>query len=330
VDFPFAAGVDIGGTHYAAGIAGRDGVLLAKKSRPIGAERPFEVIVKEIAETVLLTAEEAGLKSGQIAGTGFGVPSTINPRTKTLIFANNLSWLDRDLAGEYGKYISGPVWIENDAGCAAFGEVMTDPEHCDNALMITFGTGFGGGLIMNGKIFRGCDNFGIEPGHISLVYGGRKCSCGNSGCAEAYASVTALIERVREKMAACPDSLLWENCVDPATGRRDLARVDGHTPFAAARKGDKAALETLEEFTGFAGQAIANLITLFRPEKVIIGGGLCNEGGYFIGPLFEAAKARVFGGGLMPMPPFSKARLGNDAGIAGAALLAIPRPPGQA
>ena len=330
----YAAGIDVGGTHYAVGIVDGSGNLLAKNARPTGAQRSFEEIIREIAETVVLSVEQAGQKIEENAGTGFGVPSTIDPRTKKLIFANNLSWLNQDLCGEYGRYVPGPVYIDNDAGCAALGEVMTGPggilgpsgerrgEEGQSALMITFGTGFGGGLVIDGKIFRGCDGFGIEPGHTVLVYGGRKCNCGNSGCVEAYASVTALKELTREKMAACPDSLMWEKCTGP-DGSPDPDKVGGRTAFAAARKGDRAALELLEEFTSMAGQAIANLITLYRPQKVIIGGGLCNEGDYFIKPLYEAAKKRIFGSGLMPMPPFSRARLGNDAGIVGAAMLAL-------
>jgi glucokinase len=115
---------------------------------------------------------------------------------------------------------------------------------------------------------------------------------------------------------------MWENCLD-STGNRDLAMVDGRTAFTAAKKGDKAALKLIEDFTGMAGQAIGSLITVYRPEKVIIGGGLCNEGDYFITPLYEEEKKYYFGSGLMPMPPFYKARLGNDAGIVGAAMLAI-------
>jgi glucokinase len=231
-----------------------------------------------------------------------------------------------DLIAEYGKHIPGPVYIDNDADCAVFGEVMTDPELPQNALMITFGTGFGGALVIDGKIFRGCDGYGIEPGHIVLVYGGRECNCGMRGCVEAYVSVPALVEQSREKMAANPKSLMWESCIGSA-GNRDPALVDGRTAFIAARRGDKAALELLEEFIALAAQAIGSLITVYRPEKVIIGGGLCNEGDFFISPLYEAAKKCYFGYGLMPMPPLVKARLGNDAGIIGAAMLASqPQP----
>jgi glucokinase len=117
-------------------------------------------------------------------------------------------------------------------------------------------------------------------------------------------------------------SLMWDSCLDSA-GNRDPALVNGHTAFIAARKGDKTALELIEEFTNMAGQAIGSLITLYRPEKVIIGGGLCNEGDFFISPLYKAAKKCYFGSGLMPMPHFVKARLGNDAGIIGAAMLVL-------
>ena len=317
-----AVGVDLGGTHFAVGVADDSGRLLVKNSRRTEPRRSFETIVRDITETVMLSVKQAGLKIEDISGTGFGVPSTIDPKTKRLIFANNLSWLNMDLVTEYGRHIPGPVYIENDADCAALGEVMTDPEACKNVLMLTFGTGVGGALVINGEIFRGCDGFGIEPGHIVLVYGGRECNCGNAGCVEAYSSVTALVEQTREKMAAYPDSLMWKICVNPS-GRRDPNMAGGRTAFIAARKGDRAALELLDEYFAITGQAIANFITLFRPEKVIIGGGLSNEGSGFIVPLFEAAKKRYYGSGLMPMPPFSKARLGNDAGIIGAAMLAI-------
>jgi glucokinase len=268
----------------------------------------------------LLTAGQAGMQIEEIAGTGFGVPSTIDPHTKKLIFANNLSWLDRDLAAEYGRLIPGPVYIENDADCAVLGEAVTDS--CKNVLMLTFGTGVGGGLLIDGNIFRGCDGYGIEPGHITLVYGGRECNCGNCGCVEAYCSVPALVRQTREKMAACADSLMWEACVD-SNGRRDPSLAGGRTAFNAARKNDSAARELLDTFINMAGQAVASLITVYRPQRVIIGGGLSSEGDNFIVPLYEAAKKRFYGSGLMPMPPFSRARLGNDAGIVGAAMLAM-------
>ena len=318
----YAIGIDMGGTHFSAGIVDTEGTLLAKKSLPVTAQQSFEDVVKNISDTVVLLAEQTGFDIKKSRGTGFGVPSTVDPKTKKLIFANNLYWLDKDLTAEYSSYISGPVYIENDADCAVLGEVTVDPSACKNTLMITFGTGFGVGLVIDGNIFRGCDGFGIEPGHTVIVYGGRPCNCGNCGCVEAYISAPALIESCKEAMAACPDTLMWESCIN-SKGERDPELTDGRTPFDAAKKGDKTALEILKQFTGMAGQAIANLITSYRPQKVIIGGGMSNQGDFFIDPLYEAAKRGFFGSGLMPMPPFSKALLGNDAGIVGAAMLAM-------
>jgi glucokinase len=304
------------------GVVDQSGTLLVKNSRPTKPERSFEAIVQDIAETALLSLEESGVKIDDIAGTGFGVPSTIDPKTKKMIFANNLSWLDVDLIAEFGKHFPGPVYIDNDADCAALGEAASEPQGCKNVLMVTFGTGFGGALLIDGKIFRGCDGYGIEPGHIVLVYGGRECTCGILGCVEAYVSIPALVEMTREKMTVNPGSLMWENCLDHL-GKRDAALAGGRTAFTAAKKDDKAAQAVLDEFINMAGHAVGSLITVYRPEKVIIGGGLCNEGDFFITPLYEAAKQRYFGSGLMPMPPFVKARLGNDAGIIGAAMLVI-------
>ena len=320
--FNFSVGIDLGGTHFVVGIVDRSGTIQAKNSRPTHSERSFEEIVQEIAETVKLSLEQAGLTVRDIAGTGLGVPSNVDPKTKRLIFAHNLFWADKDLVAEYGKHISGPVYIDNDADCAALGEVLTDPEACKNALMLTFGTGIGGALVIDGKLFRGCDGFGIEPGHIVLIHGGRECTCGLFGCFEAYCSASALVEQTKVKMAANPQSLMWKTCVDPSS-RPDLNRADGKTAFIAARQGDPTAQELLQVFFNRAGHAIGSLIALFRPEKVIIGGGLSNEGDHLIKPLYEAVKRHTFGAGLMPVPPLTRARLGNDAGIVGAAMLAM-------
>jgi glucokinase len=320
----YYGGVDIGGTKIAFGIVDEDGKLLAAGRSTAGAERPFEVIVKEMADMVKTAALDAGLSLNRVAGVGIGVPSTVDPKTGRVVFANNLGWRNLDLVGEFRKHWNIPVYMENDADCAALAEAMEGPSAGKNVLVVTIGTGFGGGIVMNGGIFKGGDNSGFEPGHSALVFDGEPCTCGQRGCVEAYASVTALIRQTREKMEACRDSLMWRECGG------DLAKVDGRTSFNAAKKGDAPANEVVKNYIEYAAAGIANLVTLFRPQVVIIGGGISEEGEYLLEPLRTSVEKRIYAADILSMPPLVKARLGNDAGFIGAALLcAVPVPPGK-
>ena len=306
-------GIDVGGTNIAAGLVEKDGRIVKKKSVPAGAGRPFPLIVEEMAA---LARELAG--AAEIGSVGIGVPSTIDPRNGRVLFANNLGWRDLDLAEEFKKHWDIPVLLGNDADCAALGEALAGyGGSYENVVFVTLGTGFGGGIILGGRLFKGGDNSGIEPGHIPLVFDGLPCTCGLRGCLESYASASALIRQTREKMEADRDSLLWKIC------GKDPGAVDGRTAFDAARVGDRAAAEVVEAFVGYAAAGIGSLITLYRPQAVIVGGGLSSEGDYLLGPLYRETKRRIYASELMP--PILKARLGNDAGIVGAALLG----PGQ-
>jgi glucokinase len=308
-------GIDVGGTSAGIAVVDEHGSMLAKDSIPTGMTPPFQTIVAALAERSAQLVKIAGLDGDAIQSVGIGVPSTIDPKTGHVVFANNLNWRDLDLVSECQKYWQVPIYLENDADCAAVAESWEGPARGRNVLVITVGTGLGGGLIMNGKIFKGGDNSGFEPGHSVLVHGGERCTCGNAGCAEAYASVTALIRQTREAMRNAPDSLLWQECGG------DPAGVTGRTAFDAAKKGDQAAQKTVADYIEYLASSIANLITLFRPELVIIGGGISAEGDYLLKPLRESAGRRIYAWDILTMPPFMRARLGNDAGMIGAALL---------
>ena len=308
-------GIDVGGTSAGIGVVDEHGSILAKDAIPTGMTASFQTIVAAMAETSAKLVRAAGLDEGAIKSVGIGVPSTVDPKTRYVVFANNLNWRNLDLIAECQKYWKVPVFLENDADCAALAESWEGPARGRNALVITVGTGLGGGLIMDGKIFKGGDNSGFEPGHSVLVHGGERCTCGNYGCAEAYASVTALIRQTREAMRNAPESLLWQECGG------DLAAVTGRTAFDAAKKGDRTAQKTVAAYIDYLASSIANLITLFRPEMVIIGGGISAEGDYLLKPLRESAGRRIYAWDILTMPPFIQARLGNDAGMIGAALL---------
>lgn len=309
-------GIDLGGTNIAVGVVDLDGKILFKASEPTDSKRSFEDVVKNMVELSKMVLSKAGFSQTDIDFVGMGVPSTIEPKTQKVVFANNLGWKDRDVVAEFHKHWDIPVRIENDADCAALGELSgEDVKKYDNSLMITLGTGVGGGLIMGKKIFRGCDGTGFEPGHTIICYNGLDCTCGCKGCYEAYSSVTALIRQTKDKMQVSPDSKMWQACSG------SVENVTGRTAFDAAHQGDKPANEVVEQFIDYVSVGIANIVTMFRPDIVIIGGGISEQDEYLLKPLREKVKEKTYASDIIGVPPIIKAKLGNDAGIIGAAML---------
>ncbi len=311
-------GIDLGGTNIAACVTNADYELLAKHHRPTQHTRPFEEIVADMAEAARQTLRQAGLAESDVAYVGIGVPSPVHPVTRRVVFANNLMWRDLDLVSEFQKHWDIPVYLGNDADCAALGEsVAGAAKDYDSVMLITLGTGVGGGLVIGKKLFLGGDGFGTEPGHVTLVDDGFPCTCGRLGCVEAYASVTALIRQSLDAMSVYPHSLMWDEC------ERDMNRVNGRTAFDAAKKGDAPAKAVVERYIRYLGHAISSYHTLFRPEVYLIGGGVSNEGEYLLSPLRAIVAGTIHGKGTMETPKILKARLGNDAGLIGAALLGV-------
>ena len=311
-------GIDLGGTNIAVGLVDDNKKIIAKYSVPTGASRPFEAVVADMAGAARELLRKKAVEESEIEYVGIGAPSTISPESNLLIFANNLGWKEVDLAGEFRKNWDISTLLANDADCAALGEgIGGAASGYDNVLVVTLGTGLGGGIVMNKKLFLGGDGFGFEPGHSVLVHDGILCTCGNKGCLESYASVTALVRQTIDRMISCPESIMWKQC------GRDLNRVNGRTAFDAARKGDEAAKQVVEEYISYLATGLANLITLFRPQAVVVGGGLSNEGDFLLEPLRKMASRRIYAPDQMTMPPILQAKLGNDAGIIGAALLGL-------
>ena len=309
-------GIDLGGTNIATGIIDENYQFVARHSVPTKGTRPFEVVVRDIAAAARAVLEKAGLTEKDIDYVGMGAPSTIEPGTQRIVFANNLGWKKADLVGEFQKHWDIPVHIANDADCAALAEsIAGSAKDYDNVLMLTLGTGVGGSFVMNKKIYLGGNGYGCEPGHSILVYNGVRCTCGRRGCLEAYASVTALIRETIEMMAACPTSLMCELCGG------NMSRVNGRTAFDAAKQGDEAALEVVHNYVEYLSAGIGSLVTAYRPSVVILVGGLSNEGEYLLGPVRRRVSETVYASDLMDPPAILMATLGNDAGIIGAALL---------
>lgn len=310
-------GIDLGGTNIAAGVVREDGTLIAKRSIPTLAGRPAGEIVADLARAARLSLEGTGLTMADISALGVGVPGAVDDTAGMVVRTTNLSWYQLPLSAMLREMTGLPVRLGNDADCAALGEVCAGSASAfDSAVMITIGTGVGGGFVRGKKVFAGWTGVGTEPGHIPLVFGGERCGCGNRGCFEAYASATALIRQTRQAMAEHPDSLLWQLCPQPES-------VTAKTPFDAAAIGDAAALAVLDRFEHYLAQGIGGIVNLFRPEAVIIGGGVCAQGETLLAPLREKLKLYCYASEYIPIPRIFAATLGNDAGIIGAGLLAL-------
>lgn len=313
-------GIDLGGTNIAVGIVDSGGRIIAKKSIATNAfGKSFEQLIKDISELTQETVAAARLGISDISAVGMGTPSCVNPKTRLLVNANNLGWRNVPLAEEMNKYFSVPVFIGNDADCAALGEILCGAAtEFDDAVMVTLGTGVGGGIILGKKIFNGCDGMGAEIGHTKLVYNGLECTCGKTGCLECYASATALIKQAEQAIAKNPQSVM------KTMYEENLHTMNAKIPFDAARLGDITAMAVIDKYIDYAAAGISSLVTVFRPQAVIIGGGVGAEGNYLINPLKKRLYEQTFSAEQIGIPEIVTAKLGNDAGIIGAAMLCRP------
>ena len=244
------------------------------------------------------------------------IPKSVQRYKKILIYANNFTFgKDVPVRDLLQKHINKPVYLGNDANVAALGESISGAaKGHDNAVMITLGTGVGGGIIIDGKIYEGYRSAGAELGHILLQHNGEKCSCGRKGCWEAYAAAPALIRQTKAAMEKNPESKLHEFA-------EKEGKVSGRTAFSAARAGDKVAQEVVETYCEYVAEGLVDIVNVFRPEVIIVGGGLSNEGDYLISRLKAFINKSSYGNYIHPEQVIVTATLGNDAGIIGAALL---------
>ena len=317
----FIIGVDLGGTNIAIGILDENFKILKKGSVPTLAQRGPEPIVHDMAELSKKLIAECGLEKADLLGAGIACPGTVNPDTGIVEYANNIKFDNFPLVALYSKEMEiAPemVKIGNDANLAALGEAVAGAaKGTKSSVMITLGTGVGGGVILNGTVLTGCAYGGAELGHMVIEKDGRSCSCGRNGCLEAYCAATALVKLTKEKFAECPDSLMVEMC------EGDINRVGGKTAFAAMKKGDKAGTEVVDTFISYLAVGVANLINIFQPEVFTIGGGVSGEGDNLILPLKEKVAKEVYSKDNTLKTDLKIAELGNDAGIIGAGAFAL-------
>ena len=316
----YTIGVDLGGTNIAVGIVNENYEIVKKGSVPTLAQRGPEPIVHDMAELCKKLLAECEITMDDVTGAGIACPGTVNPATGIVEYANNIKFSDFPLVALFSKEMDMPaenVKIGNDANLAALGEAVAGAaKGASSSVMITLGTGVGGGVILDGKMLMGCAFGGAELGHTVIEMNGRQCSCGRKGCFEAYCSATALVKLTKEKFEATSGTLMHEMC------ENDVNRVGGKTAFAAMKKGDKAGAEVVDTYISYLACGVANLINIFQPEVFTIGGGVSGEGDNLLIPLREKVSEQIYSKDKILKTDLRIATLGNDAGIIGAAAFA--------
>ncbi len=318
----YRIGVDLGGTNIAVGLVDENYRIVAKASTPTGAERPGEAVVDDIAKMCKKVCLEAGITANDVAAVGIATPGIADYNAGIVRYSCNLNFRNFPLAELLRERFPVPtVHIENDANAAAWGEAVAGAaKGTKNSLMVTLGTGVGGGIIIDGKVYSGFNCAGGELGHVVIVAGGRPCGCGRKGCWEAYSSATGLINMTKDKLAACEKE-------GRATVMTKLAekygKVNGRIAFDAMRLGDQAGKEVVEEYAYYLGIGLANMVNLFQPEVLSIGGGISNEGQTLLDLILPIVRKEQYGGDFAALTDIRIAELKNDAGIIGAATLGI-------
>ena len=309
----YYVGIDLGGTFIKGGIVNALGEILVQDKTPTESEKGAQGVAQNIAKLAKKLMADAGLSAEDVEGLGMGVPGMIDSTRGEVVYSNNLDWEHFFIADAVKELTGLPVKIANDANVAALGEVKFGAaKEYKNAVLITLGTGVGGGIVLDGKLFEGNRSAGAEIGHSVIAIGGEECTCGRRGCLEAYASATALIRDTKRAMQKHPESKMWE------VG--SLEKVTGKTPFDYAGI-DETARAVVDGYVKALGTGIVNFANIFRPEAVLLGGGVCAQGENLLAPLREILKKELFAGDKGPWVEIKIAELGNSAGLLGAAAL---------
>ena len=311
----YYVGIDLGGTFIKGGIVDDLGHIVLEDKTPTESEFGADRVAENIAALAKSLMARLGLQADDMVGLGMGVPGMIDSKAGNVIYSNNLKWKDFRIGERVEKLTGLKVKIANDANVAALGEAKFGAAKGQNdVVLFTLGTGVGGGIVADGVLMEGNKSAGAEIGHMVIVAGGEQCTCGRKGCLEAYASATALIRDTKRAMEAHKDSKMWEiGSLDKVTGKTsfDYKDVD---PYAK---------EVVDNYIAHLACGITNAANIFRPQAVLLGGGVCAQGDNLIKPLQKLVDEEIFAGELGPQVPVKIAELGNSAGILGAAALLL-------
>ncbi len=314
-------GVDLGGTNIATGVLDKNGKIIAQCSAKSLGDRAPEEITESIADTIKHAMVEANISENDIEGIGVGVPGCFDNEKGEIILTNNMNLSHFAFAPELKKYINKPVYLGNDANCAVLGEMIAGGAvGYKDVIMLTIGTGVGGGFVSNGKIYGGVNGAAMEVGHIVIEADGLECNCGRRGCWELYASATALVRYTKEYMDKYKDSLMHK------IAEENGGKINGITSFKAAKMGDEAANMVVDKFVRYFSLGAADMINIFQPGILLIGGGVSKEGDYLLDKIRAEVEKQTYAHGMLAKETkIAAATLANDAGIIGAGMLADER-----
>ena len=309
-----AIGIDIGGMSIKGAAVDSNGRVYETFSMPFVKGEPGEVTIRKLAEIVKEYIASNKLEN-KIAGIGIGCPGTLDVDNCVVNYSNNLGWNDLHIADIMHEVLSYPIRLTNDANAASLGEAKYGAgKSYETIIMLTLGTGVGGGIIINGKLFEGNEGKGGELGHIVVQVDGEQCSCGRKGCLEAYASATALIRETKKAMLANKRSIMWK--ISP-----EIELVGGKVVFEAAAQGDKSAISVLNNYIKYLGEGILNYCNIFRPNVIVLSGGVANAGDFLFDKVNKYIAERDYGYKRTPAVKVVPAELGYDSGKIGAAAL---------
>lgn len=310
-------GVDVGGMSVKVGIVNEQGEITSKKviTTEIGDQNSFVGKVGDLVNEILT---ENNISKSQIKGIGVGCPGSVSTLDGVVKYSENIKWVDCEVKRILEEKTGITTYVGNDADCATIGEVKFGiAKGYTDVIMITVGTGIGGGIVVNGGLYTGYKGMAGELGHTTLVYNGVQCACGRKGCYEKYASATGLIRITKEYMQTdtAKNSLMWTEVGG------DIEKVNGITSFKCAKNGDILANMVVEKYIEYLSEGLLNYCNIFRPQAIVLGGAISNEGKYLTDKVVRYLEDRVYGYGGTPKVEILTAKLKNDAGIIGASAL---------
>lgn len=305
-------GIDIGGTSFKFGVVDNNGNVIFKDRIPVDKSLTQEEQIRKLGYAVLDFLVEHEIDKSSIEGIGIGCPGAIDSVHGICDYSNNLGYSNLPVCKIITEVTKLESKISNDANAAALGEAKYGVGRGkNNIIMLTLGTGVGGGIILDGKLYEGQDGKGAELGHAVIQHGGLKCTCGRHGCLEMYASTSALIRYAKEEAVKNPSSILV------SFG----SKIDGKAIFDCAHKGDKAALTAIDIYVDYLAVGLLNYCNIFRPDMIVLGGGISEQGDFLIDKVKAIMKKEHYGFPGTPMVQIKQATLGNDSGIVGAVAL---------
>ncbi len=313
----YIIGIDLGGMSAKGGLFSQNGELLFEKKVETNSIDGFERTLQKLDNLSKMLVEEYGTTMSFVKAIGVGVPGVVDSRRGVVLRWSNFGWDNVPFTEKLSKLTGKQVYIANDANVAALGESKFGAtSQYQSSILLTIGTGIGGGIVFDGKLIEGYRCAGAELGHITIREGGLSCACGRKGCYEKYASATALIRQTRHAMVEDLSTLMW------TVAKGKIENVNGRTAFIAAQQGDETAKKVVEQFVGYLSEGIADFVNILRPEAIVIGGGISNEGELLFNPLRKAVDERTYiAMDIVPLKIVG-AQLGNKAGIYGAYCIA--------